>query len=88
MKTLEEFAQGTSSSGNVRWEPYLSKEIVQYVESKSILRQFCTIYRLNGTYTANIPKNYSTGIAVEITEGAEIPACGWWRRRGSAPLFW
>lgn len=74
MKTLEEFAAGGSSSGNIRWEPYLSKEIVQYVESKSILRQFCSIYRLNGTYTANIPKNYSTGLAVEITEGAEIPA--------------
>lgn len=74
MKQLEEFAQGGSSSGTVRWEPYLEKTIQQYVESNSVLRDLCYIYRLNGTYTANIPRNYSTGSAVEVVEGAEIPA--------------
>jgi hypothetical protein len=74
MKTLEEFAQASTTSGQIRWEPYLEKAIDGYMESKSILRQLCYIYRLNGTYTANIPRNYATGNAVEIVEGMEIPS--------------
>lgn len=74
MNGIEEFAEGGTSSGKIRWEPYLEKAIDQYVESNSVLRQFCFLYRLNGTYTANLPKNASTGYAVEIVEGTEIPA--------------
>lgn len=74
MKTLEEFAAGGSSTGVVRWEPILEKQIVQYVESNSVLRDLCRIYPLTGSFVASIPKNYSTGSAVEVVEGAEIPS--------------
>jgi len=40
MKTLEEFASGHDSTGVIRWEPYLEKQIVEYVESNSVLRDF------------------------------------------------
>ena len=55
MNGIEEFAEGGTSSGKIRWEPYLEKAIEQYVESNSVLRQ-SFLYRLNGTYTANLPK--------------------------------
>lgn len=76
MKNIEEFAgaPGGASSANERWEPYLEKAIEDYLESESVLRQFCTLYRLNGTYVANLPKSHSTGTAVEIVEATEIPA--------------
>lgn len=74
MKTLEEFASGHDSTGVIRWEPYLEKQIVEYVESNSVLRDFCEIYPLRGSFVASIPKSYSTGNAVEIVEGEEIPS--------------
>lgn len=76
MRTIDDFTDypGASSSNIIRWEPYLEKSIEGYLESNSILRQFCYIYRLNGTYTANLPRSHATGMAVEIVEGGEIPA--------------
>ncbi len=73
MKTIAELA-GASSSGNIRWEPLLLKVVEGYLESNSIFRQFCKIFPLENTYTANIPRSFSTGEAVEIVEGMEIPA--------------
>lgn len=76
MEPIGNFAEetGGSSSGNIRWEPQLEKNIIQYLELNSKMRQFCQMYRLNGTLTANLPKNSPTGMAVEIVEGTEIPA--------------
>jgi hypothetical protein len=74
MEPIVELATGGNTTGTVRWEKYLEKDIEDYLESNSILRQFCYIYRLQNTFTANLPKANSTGLAVEIVEGAEIPA--------------
>lgn len=74
MQSIDNFAAGGSSSQRIRWEPYLEKVIEDYMESNSVLRQLCNIYKLEGTYIANLPKSTSTGNAVEIVEGAEIPA--------------
>jgi len=75
MFSIEDFANdGGTSSSQIRWEPYLEKVIEGYLESNSILRMFCEIYPLVGTYTANLPRSYSTGMAVEVVEGTEIPS--------------
>jgi hypothetical protein len=74
MEPIVELATGGNATGTVRWEKYLEKDIEDYLESNSILRQFCYIYRLQNTFTANLPRANSTGMAVEIVEGAEIPA--------------
>lgn len=74
MEPIVELATGGNTTGTVRWEKYLEKDIEDYLEFNSIMRQFCYIYRISGTFTANLPKANSTGLAVEIVEGAEIPA--------------
>ena len=74
MQKIENFAKGGSSTKTNRWEPYLEKIIEDYLESNSILRQFCFIYRIEGTYVANIPQSSSSGMSVEAVEGTEIPA--------------
>lgn len=74
MEPIVELTDGGNTTGTVRWEKYLEKDIEDYLESNSILRQFCYIYRLQNTFTANLPRATSTGLAVEIVEGAEIPA--------------
>ena len=76
MKTLREFTgePGSGTTGNIRWEPQLEKKIVKYVESNSVLRDLCRIYPLTGSFVASIPKSFSTGRAVEVVEGTEIPS--------------
>jgi hypothetical protein len=74
MEKIETFADGGYTSGTIRWEPYLERTIDRYIESNSVLRNFCFLYQIPiTTFTARIPRNYATGLAVEIAEGSEIP---------------
>jgi hypothetical protein len=74
MEDIQTFADGGYTSGTIRWEPYLEKTIMRYIESSSVLRNYCFIYPMPlNTFTVRIPRNYATGLAVEIEEGSEIP---------------
>lgn len=74
MKSIETFADGGFSTGDVRWEPLLEQTIMQYIENMSVLRQYAKVYPLSAnTWTVKIPRNYPTGMAVEVNEGSEIP---------------
>jgi N4-gp56 family major capsid protein len=74
MEKIETFADGGVSSGDIRWEPYLERQIMEYIESNSVMRNFCFVYQIPiTTFTARIPRNYATGLAVEVAEGSEIP---------------
>jgi HK97 family phage major capsid protein len=74
MQNINNFAGGGTTSGIVRWEPILYKVIEGYLESNSVLRSLCYIHRISNTLTANIPRSESSGTAVEIVEGMEIPS--------------
>jgi HK97 family phage major capsid protein len=74
MESIQVFADGGFTSGDIRWEPYLERTIVRYIESKTVMRNFCFIYPLQpNTFVARIPRNYATGLAAEVAEGTEIP---------------
>jgi N4-gp56 family major capsid protein len=74
MEKIEAFADGGVTSGDIRWEPYLERRIMEYIESNSVLREFCFVYPMPiNTFTVRIPRNYATGLAVEVAEGSEIP---------------
>jgi len=75
MEKIETFADvGGYTSGTIRWEPYLERKIMKYIESKSVLRNYCFIYPMPlNTFTVRIPRDYATGLATEIAEGSEIP---------------
>jgi len=74
MQDIERFIDGGFTTGDIRWEPYLEKRIMEYIETNTILRQYCMIYPLaQNTWTVKIPRDYPTGMAVEISEGSEIP---------------
>lgn len=74
MEKIEAFAEGGVASGDIRWEPYLERRIMEYIESNSVLREFCFVYPMPiNTFTVRIPRNYATGLAVEVAEGSEIP---------------
>lgn len=74
MNDASYFADGGFGTGDVRWEPYLERTVQQYIENMSVLRQYARIYPLPiNTWTVKIPRNYPTGMAVEVNEGSEIP---------------
>lgn len=74
METMETFADGGFTTANTRWEIYLEKSIMEYIESNTVMRNFCYIYPVPlTTFTARIPTDQATGLAVELAEGAEVP---------------
>lgn len=74
MQDINYFAEGSTSTGDIRWEPYLEKKIMEYIEQESILRNYVFDYPLpQNTFVVKIPRNYPTGAAVEVSEGSEIP---------------
>ncbi len=74
MEDISYFAEGGYSTGDIRWEPYLEQRIQEYIEEESVLRNYVFVYPLpQNTFTIKIPRNYPTGMAVEISEGSEIP---------------
>lgn len=74
MKNVTEFAEGGFYTGDIAWQPFLEQTVMQYIENMSVLRDYCKIYPLpSNTWTVKIPRNYPTGMAVEVNEGSEIP---------------
>lgn len=74
MQDSNYFAEGGFTTGDVRWEPYLEHQVMQYIENTSVLRKYCKVYTIApNTWTVKIPRNYPTGMATEINEGSEIP---------------
>lgn len=71
-RELVNFAGGGAVVADNRFDPELSEEITQYIEQESDFRQFIRVVKVN-TYYVTLPRKWATGIAVEITEGAEIP---------------
>jgi N4-gp56 family major capsid protein len=54
--------------------PYLERTVMQYIENMSVLRKYCKTYPLaSNTWVVKIPRNYPSGMAVEVNEGSEIP---------------
>lgn len=76
MQDIERFAgeDGGFTTGDVRWEPYLEKVLLEYIEKMSILRNYVQVYPIPiGTWSIKIPRDYPTGMAVDLSEGSEIP---------------
>lgn len=75
MEPITNFAaDGGYTSSDIRWEKYLEKKIMTYIESSSVLRNHVFVYPLPiNTFSIRIPRNYTTGSAVEVAEGSEIP---------------
>lgn len=71
-KEIAYFAGGGAVVADNRFDPELSEEITQYIEQESDFRQFIKVVKVN-TYYVTLPRKWAAGIAVEITEGAEIP---------------
>lgn len=71
-RELVNFAGGGAVVADNRFDPELSEEITQYIEQESDFRQFIRVVKVN-TYYVTLPRKWAAGIAVEITEGAEIP---------------
>lgn len=76
MEDIERFAgeEGGFTTGDVRWEPYLEQVLQEYIEKMSILRNYVQVLPIPiGTWTMKIPRNYPTRMAVDLSEGSEIP---------------
>jgi hypothetical protein len=74
MYDIAMFADGSYTSTDIRWEPYLEHSIIEYIWSHTIMRNFCFVYPLPpSTFTTRIPRNYTTGIATNLAEGVEVP---------------
>jgi len=76
MQDVTTFAGGNGgfTTGDVVWMPYLERTVMQYIENMSVLRKYCKVVTMPiTTWSVKIPRNYPTGMAVEINEGSEIP---------------
>jgi len=74
MEDLRTFADGGFTTADIRWEVYLEKTIMRYIESNTVMRDYCFVYPLQpNTFQVRIPRNYATGLAVELAEGVEVP---------------
>jgi N4-gp56 family major capsid protein len=74
MDDLRVFADGGFTTADIRWEIFLERTIMRYIESNTVMRNFCFLYpMMPNTFTARIPRNYATGMAVELAEGVEVP---------------
>ena len=66
------FAGGGAVVADNRFDPKLTEEVTQYIIEHSDFRQFIKTVTVD-TYAVVLPRKWAAGIAVEITEGAEIP---------------
>ena len=71
-KELATFAGGGVVVHNQRWDPELSKDIIEYIETHSDFRKFVRTVPTQ-SYVINLPRKWHAGIAVEVVEGSEIP---------------
>ena len=71
-KGLAEFANGAVASNDNAWDPELSTDIIQYIETESDFRQFVKVVNTD-SFAIVLPRRWSAGIAVEVVEGSEIP---------------
>lgn len=71
-KELGEFAGGGVVVHNQRWDPELSDDVIEYIETHSDFRQFVRTIPTQ-SYVINLPRKWHSGIAVEVVEGSEIP---------------
>lgn len=74
MQDLKEFTSGGYGSGDIRTEQYLETKIQEYIESNTVMKNYCEMYPIPATYpSAVIPTIEKTGSAGTISEGTEIP---------------
>jgi hypothetical protein len=71
-KELAEFAGGGVVVHNQRWDPELSEDVIEFIETHSDFRQFVKPIKTQ-SYVINLPRKWHAGIAVEVVEGSEIP---------------
>lgn len=71
-KELGEFAGGGVVVHNQRFDPELSDDVIEYIETHSDFRQFVRPIQTQ-SYVINLPRKWHAGIAVEVVEGSEIP---------------
>lgn len=71
-KELGEFAGGGVVVHNQRFDPELSDDVIEYIETHSDFRQFVRPVPTQ-SYVINLPRKWHSGIAVEVVEGSEIP---------------
>lgn len=71
-KELGEFAGGGVVVHNQRFDPELSDDVIEYIETHSDFRQFVRPIQTQ-SYVINLPRKWHSGIAVEVVEGSEIP---------------
>lgn len=71
-KELGEFAGGGVVVHNQRFDPELSDDVIEYIETHSDFRQFVRPIPTQ-SYVINLPRKWHAGIAVEVVEGSEIP---------------
>lgn len=71
-KELGEFAGGGVVVHNQRFDPELSDDVIEFIETHSDFRQFVRPISTQ-SYVINLPRKWHAGIAVEVVEGSEIP---------------
>ena len=71
-KELAEFAGGGVVVHDQRWDPELSDDVIEFIETESDFRKFVKIVPTQ-SYVINLPRKWHAGIAVEVVEGSEIP---------------
>lgn len=72
VQSLTSFAGNANVAATNRRDPVLSKQIIEYIKEKSDFRQFVKVMNVD-SYVTVLPRKWSTGIAVEVVEGSEIP---------------
>lgn len=63
---------GSQSSSTVLVDTALADKIIEFVEPARVLRQICFDFEIK-TLAATLPRKQSSGMAVEVAEGADIP---------------
>lgn len=71
-KELGEFAGGGVVVHNQRFDPELSDDVIEFIETHSDFRQFVRPISTQ-SYVITLPRKWHAGIAVEVVEGSEIP---------------
>ena len=71
-QSIANFAGGGAVVADNRYDAELKDDIIQYIVEHSDFRQFIKVVPVK-TYVVNLPRKWAAGIAVEITEGSEIP---------------
>lgn len=71
---LESFEGGVGgqTSSTVLVDTALADKIIEFVEPARVLREICFDYEIK-SLAATLPRKHSTGMAVEVAEGSDIP---------------